>query len=109
VHVPNDINMNIAIIEVKPENGHPSNGFEKDIRVLREFVDGGENAQGYYKGISLLYYTDNGLTSEDEVRNLYSESIKNTLGDSWADYQERILLLWHPSPGNGLVRIHWCW
>lgn len=107
VHVPNDINMNIAILEVKPEKGQPSRGFAKDIRVLKEFVDGGESAQGYYKGISLLYHTDYGLNSEDEIKKRYADIIKETLGDSWEDYQAKILLLWHPAPGNGVIQIPW--
>ncbi len=116
VHIPNNINMNIAMVEVKPEKrqpgklpkkGQPWKGFAKDIRVIKEFLDGGEGARGYYKGISLLYKTDHGFDSEDEIKESYAGIIKGTLGGSWKDYQDRILLLWHSAPGNGIVQIPW--
>jgi hypothetical protein len=116
VHVPNDINMNIAILEVKPEKrkpgklpekGQPWRGFAKDIRIMKEFLDGGQDVQGYYKGISLLYKTDHGFDSANEIKESYAGIIKGTLGDSWEDYQDRILLLWHSAPGNGVIQIPW--
>jgi hypothetical protein len=116
VHVPNDINTNIAMVEVKsekqqpgniPENGQSWRGFAKDIRVIKEFLGGGEGVQGYYRGISLLYKTDSGFNSEKEIKESYAGIIKGTLGGAWEEYQDRILLLWHSAPGNGIVQIPW--
>ncbi len=69
VHSPNNINDNIAIIEIKPEKGNVSPGFKKDIRVLKEFIDGGEDADGYLKGIYILYSTPIGIKDPDEIKN----------------------------------------
>jgi len=116
VHVPNNINMNISMLEVKPEKKQPGklpeegqrwNGFPKDIRVIKAFLDGGQNVRGYYKGISLLYKTDYGFDSESAIKESYSGIIKETLGDSWNEYKDRILLLWHSAPGDGIVPIPW--
>jgi hypothetical protein len=116
VHVPNDIDANIAMLEVKaekrqpgkiPENGQPWRGFAKDIKVIKEFLGGGDGAQGYYKGISLLYKTDCGFNSENEIKDSYTGIIKGTLGDAWKEYQDRILLLWHREPGSEFVQIPW--
>ena len=54
VHVPGDINENIAIVEIKPEKKEINSGITKDIRVLKEFIDGGDYVQGYHKGIFLM-------------------------------------------------------
>ncbi|NDY73510.1 hypothetical protein DO021_17615 [Desulfobacter hydrogenophilus] len=116
VHMPNNIDINIAMLEVKPEkkqpgkipeDGQPWRGFAKDIRVIKEFLDGGDDVQGYYRGISLLYKTDYGFNSEDEIKNSYAGIIKGTLGDAWEEYQDRILLLWHKEPASEVVQIPW--
>ena len=107
VHLPNNIDGNIAILELKPEKGTASEGFRKDIRVLKEFIDGGDGVQGYFRGISLLYYTHHGLSNTEDVKNLYSESIKRTIGDNWQEYQDKIILLWHPGSNQSAIQIAW--
>lgn len=106
-HLPNNIDGNIVILEIKPEKGKVTEGFEKDIRVLKEFIDGGDGIQGYFRGISLLYHTHRGLSTEEKVKNLYSESIRKTIGDTWADYKDKIILLWHPSLNLEAIPIAW--
>ena len=107
VHIPNDIEGNIAVLEIKPEKGKIIDGFKKDIRVLKEFIDGGDHVRGYFRGISLLYYTNVGLTKEEDVKSLYSKTIKETVGETWEDYQDKIQLLWHPGPNKGTIQINW--
>lgn len=107
VHLPSDIDGNIAILEIKPEKGKVTDGFRKDIRVLKEFIDGGDRVQGYFRGISLLYYTCSGLTQEKDVKDLYSETIKEMIGETWEEYQDKIQLLWHPAPNKGAIQINW--
>ncbi len=45
VHIPYDVNGNIAIIEVKPEKGKVTEGFKKDIRVIKKLIDGGDGVR----------------------------------------------------------------
>ncbi|MEI9475511.1 MAG: hypothetical protein WCO26_02910 [Deltaproteobacteria bacterium] len=108
VHVPNDIDANIAIVEIKPEKGRPDvEGIRKDVRVLKEFIDGANGVEGYYRGILLLYATKNGHGDANTLKEQYSAIIKKTIGADWHDYSDRIILVWHPKPASRPVRIDW--
>lgn len=101
VHVPKNVNANIAIVEIKPEKGTLNRtGIRKDVRVLKEFVNGGRDVRGYFRGILLLYSTTNGYRDRERIIEQYSAIIKETIGDSWQDYAEDITLLWHTEPGS---------
>jgi hypothetical protein len=108
VHIPNKINENIAIVEIKPDvNKYKEKGFSKDIRVLKEFTTGSQEAAGYYKGIMLFYKTDSGANDESEIRNFYGPKIKEKLGDNWEEYIGKILLMWHPGIGQSIIDLKW--
>lgn len=108
VHIPKDPNGNVAIVEIKPEKGHiDKKGFSKDIKVLKEFVIGSKDAKGYHKGIELLFATEAGFSSEEDVRKEYAPIIKETIGDEWNAIKDRILLMWHPSPQKEAINIQW--
>jgi hypothetical protein len=109
VHVPNDINANIAIVEIKPEKGGPDAvGIRKDVRVLKEFIKGGDSVKGYYRGILLLYSTEKGHRDTEIIKERYSPIIKDTIGSpSWRNYAESIILVWHPGPASKPVPINW--
>ena len=104
------------IKKIKAELGYPleASGAEPYIgivavfeQVIQEFIDGGDHVRGYFRGISLLYYTNVGLTKEEDVKSLYSKTIKETVGETWEDYQDKIQLLWHPGPNKGTIQINW--
>jgi hypothetical protein len=108
IHIPNEPNGNVAIVEIKPEKGCiDKNGFSKDIRVLKEFVVGSKDAKGYHKGIELLFATAGGFSSEDDVRKQYAPIIKKTIGEEWNKFKDKILLMWHPSPQQNAINIKW--
>jgi hypothetical protein len=107
VHVPGIINENVAIVEIKPEKKEINSGIRKDIRVLKEFINGGDYIDGYYKGIFLLYATANGYRETEKIKEHYSRIIKDTIGDSWRNYSRDIILFWHPKPGAEPIVISW--
>ena len=108
VHIPNDPDGNIAIVEVKPEKGHiNTEGFSKDIKVLKQFVTGSKEAKGYFKGIELLYKTAAGFSSEDEIRDEYAPILKEALGEGWEQFVDSLLLMWHPGVNQKLINISW--
>jgi len=109
VHVPDNLNENVAIVEIKPDKGlsWDRKGIKKDIRVLKEFVSGGNDDDGYYKGILLLYSTSNGFNDAEIIKKNYSEIIKDTLGNNWYDYSQKIDLLWHHKVGTQPKNITW--
>lgn len=108
IHIPNDPNGNIAIVEVKPEKGHvDKKRFSKDIKVLKQFVIGSQDAKGYHKGIELLFATAAGFSSEEDVRKEYAPIIKETIGGEWNKFKYKILLVWHPGPEQNAINIQW--
>lgn len=108
VHVPDNIDANIAIVEIKPEKGRlDAVGIRKDVRVLKEFINGGDNVKGYYRGILLLYATANGHRDAETIKEQYSPIIKETIGASWQDYAQSIILFWHPKLASEPVPINW--
>lgn len=108
VHIPYDINGNICIVEIKPEKGKITEGFKKDIRVIKEFVDGAENINGYYAGVSVLFNTVDGFNNLEKLISEYSEAIKKVLGEHFELYKEKIYLFFHEFPGSELRQLPWC-
>lgn len=108
VHIPKDPNGNIAVIEVKPEKGKiDKKRFTKDIEVLKQFVIGSPNAKGYHKGVELLFNTAAGFSTEEEISKEYAPILKKTIGEDWKEFQDKILLMWHPGNSQNLIDIKW--
>ena len=108
IHIPNDQNGNISIVEVKPEKGRiDKKGFTKDIQVLKQFVVGSNDAKGYHKGIELLFNTAAGYSTEEEISKEYAPMLKEAIGENWEEFQDKILLMWHPGTNQELINIKW--
>lgn len=108
VHIPYNVHGNISIVEVKPEKGKITGGFRKDIRVLKAFIDGADNINGYYAGFSVLFNTIHGFNDLEKLTEEYSEVIKEVIGEKFEHYKEKILLFFHESPRSELRQLIWC-
>lgn len=108
VHIPYDLNGNISIVEIKPEKGKVTDGFKKDIRVIKELVDGAENAKGYHAGVSVLFNTRDGFNDLERLTSEYSDGIKAVLGEDFERYKKKICLFFHESPRSDLKKLIWC-
>jgi len=82
VHVPGEMEHNLAVIEVKPSTAS-LDGLKKDIKTLRCF----KTKASYHRGIMLIYGdgTDEPPVSIEIARKLIGLST--------------ILLMWHKGPG----------
>jgi hypothetical protein len=88
VHVPGNMNNDLAAIEVKPITAH-LNRMEDDLKKLQAFL---EKPAEYYRAIMLVY--GNSPKGKDKIRRIRSKI------DSMPKYSERISLLWHKEPGK---------
>lgn len=89
VHVPRDMDWNLAVIEVKPVTvGKRIGDLKKDIETLKGFLEDGK----YYRAIMLVY--GNGQALPDKIIS----KVKSLIGN----YKKRkqILLVWHRGPGE---------
>jgi len=83
VHVPGNMDRNLAVIEVKRARANHTE-IRGDIKKLKGFLDTAE----YYKAIMLIYGDENSNVK-------YARSEINSLPK---EYAERILLVWHKKP-----------
>lgn len=81
VHVPGEMEQNLAVIEVKSTETL-SEEVRKDIGKLKEFI----KKAAYYRGVMLIYGND-----ENKFKN-----IQRNIGN----LPQSILLVWHQKPGE---------
>ena len=86
VHVPGEMNRNLVVMEVKPENVEPRE-LQKDIDKLKGLVE----EAGYNQAIMLIY----GDGNQDDLPPQILAEARKLLGDD-----KKTLLLWHSGPGK---------
>ena len=94
VHVPRDMDLNLAVIEVKPVTVEKRiRQLTKDINTLKGFLKEGD----YYRAIILLY--GNGQDLPKKIVSRVKSLIRNH------DKHNQILLLWHRGPGIKIKKV----
>lgn len=89
VHVPRDMDWNLAVIEVKPVTVEKRiRELTKDINTLKGFLEEG----GYYRAIILIY--GNGQVLPEKIISNVKSLIRNY------EKRNKILLVWHRGPGE---------
>lgn len=95
VHVPGEMNSNLAVIEVKPLKQQISrlkDELEYDIDKLKTFLE----EFRYHRAIMLIYGD-----GKQELPSAIVAEAESLVGD----YEGRILLVWHRGPGKEPVEV----
>lgn len=89
VHVPRDMDWNLAVIEVKPVTVTKRiRKLTNDINTLKGFLE----VAGYYRAIMLIY--GNGQDLPEKIISKVKSLIRNY------ERRNQILLVWHRGPGQ---------